>query len=146
MTVGSCIRESLQPFLAPVTLHELSCNFQAAYCPTNKGAVELATISQRNAISEPASLPACPTRGWCADLQGDDDLLQEVQGQVDVLGLTQDRAQDAGLADALGPGQVHQVHLGALDDLLPDLPLHPSPSGECASASSTCKGQCASGF
>lgn len=42
-----------------------------------------------------------------ADLQRDDDLLQEVQGQVDVLCLCEDCAEDACLADALRPCQVH---------------------------------------
>ena len=42
-----------------------------------------------------------------ADLQRDDDLLQEVQGQVDVLCLGEDCAEDACLADTLRPCQVH---------------------------------------
>ena len=50
-----------------------------------------------------------------------------MQGQVDVLGLTEACAQDLSLADALRPCQVDQVHLGLPYDLLPDLPLHPRP-------------------
>ena len=64
-----------------------------------------------------------------AHLQRDDDLLQEVQGQVDVLCLSEDCSEDACFADALRACQIHQVHFRAFDDLLPHLPLHPTPSG-----------------
>ena len=66
-----------------------------------------------------------------AHLQADDDLLQEVQGQVDVLGLAQDGPQHSRLADSLRSRQIHQMHLRAPDHLLPDLPLHPRPLTAC---------------
>ena len=45
-------------------------------------------------------------------VQGDDDPLQVVKGQVDVLGLGQLLPVDASLRHALRPCQVHQVKLG----------------------------------
>lgn len=55
------------------------------------------------------------------DLQGNDDLLQVVQGQVDELGLTQDGAVYVGFADSFRPSQVNQIQLGPPHSLLSSL-------------------------
>lgn len=46
-------------------------------------------------------------------LKGDDDLLQEQQAGIDVLGLGEGGAGDAALGDALTAGEVNEVQLAA---------------------------------
>jgi hypothetical protein len=49
-------------------------------------------------------------------------LFEEVQGQVDVLGLLQDEPLHVRLAHSLGPGQIHQVQLGPPDHVVAGFP------------------------
>ena len=59
-------------------------------------------------------IPAADVRAGvlpCQLLQGDDDVLQMVEGEVDVLGLAEDTPIRSGLCHALGPGKINKVEL-----------------------------------
>ena len=56
-----------------------------------------------------------------ACLQGNDDLLEVVQGEVDVLCLFEHVAVKLALCDSLGAGEVHQVELGPAHYLVASL-------------------------
>jgi hypothetical protein len=64
-------------------------------------------------------------------------LFEEVQGQVDVLGLLQDEPLHVRLAHSLGPGQIHQVQLGPPDHVVPGFPSLDAGSED---AVATCRG------